>query len=263
MNNSAKPSVEPEPEKHPSESQSNDRNPDDEGPNMDSTHEEYHDAGVPPQTPNRVRFKDELDGNNRTKDEGRIIDFDAYMEFLARTKLHFDSENQPVSEEEVPQDEDEVKVLLHRTAESLGAVAERPSRDYSYGNIPINYEMDLKSKTDAAVADGFLASIRLLQGEDMEFTEQLHKTLSKAALAARISSQHHKRVSDELRRAHNPPTLARKPKIGTKDFPPNIKPGYFIKYTGDDDQNTFTYLNWVDQIFSYLEGYTSRVHLDV
>ena len=156
-----------------------------------------------------------------------------------------------------------VRIILDEAAKDMGAIPPKPNKDYSYGNIPINYEMELKQNADSAVADAFVAAAKLFQEDDPENRNILLKAVSEGAIAAKKSSAHHGRVSDELRRAHNPPTLARRPKIGNKNIPPNIKPGYFPKYSGTPDQDTFTYLNWVDQIFSYLEGYTPRIHLDV
>ena len=144
----------------------------------------------------------------------------------------------------------------------MGIVPIKPSRDYSYGNVPINFEMELKHQADAAMADAFVAAAELFREDDPAKRELLFRALTEGASEAKQVSEHHGKVSDELRRAHNPPTLARKPRIGNNDIPPNIKPGYFLKYSGTPDQDTFAYLNWVDQIFSYLEGYTSKIHLD-
>ena len=175
--------------------------------------------------------------------------------------------NETLSDEEEQQQyanpDESVRVIIDEAAKEMGIGPIKPNRDYAYGNLPINYEMELKHQADAAVADAFVAAAELFREENPAKRELLFKALTEGAIAAKQISIHHGNVSDELRRVHNPPTLARKPRIGKKDTPPNIKPGYFPKYSGTPDQDTFAYLNWVDQIFSYLEGYTSKIHLDV
>ena len=136
---------------------------------------------------------------------------------------------------------------------------------YSFGNVPVNFEADLRSNAFSKIGQALESITFALDGD---FGNSEHNLTNRHLIldgirAAKTCGVHFQKVSDELRRTHNPPTLARKPKIGYNDEHPNFKVGFFPKYSGSSDEDTLSFVNWIEQIFSFLEGRTARVHVDV
>ena len=194
-----------------------------------------------------------------------VLDEDevTFIRSFARTLKNLQTESVK-TEPEPPKEPPKHEKVLQDTEKTFNAQASKPDSQYLYGEKPIHYELEEKRDREKALADSLLALVHLHSGTPYAAEkEDMLKIVAQGAQVVRSSQQHYDRLGDKVKRAHYPHTIARKPKLGTKDRIPNVRPGQFPIYTGGNGQDIMTYIHWIDQLFGPLEGYTARVHLEV
>ena len=177
----------------------------------------------------------------------------------ARHPGNDDSDDEGDDERESPSSQ--IKSELDRYNRDIGGIPQTMSAQYRRGDLPVNYETKLQNRCIDSVANICIAlthSLREIGGPNTH----LEKLIGEWVSDLRTTAQHYDHVSGQLALDHEPPTLARRPNFGKKNQIPQVKPGYFPVFEGDGE-DTLVFLNWIDVIFAFLDGYTPRVHMDM